>query len=95
MNSPGRRLAWFSSFGGLASLAWLAAGCTERLPVRYELCDVKGNACTVRATFEDLTECERHKKFEEMLCDTSANPIVTVCHPPETPSTIASTRCAR
>lgn len=53
-------------------------------PVRYVICGLGEKDCFVAARFTNLDACERHRKWSEMLCDTS-NPGTMTCTKDTTP----------
>lgn len=60
-------------------------------PVRYVICGAGESACFVAARFARLDSCESHKKWSEMLCD-STTPGVMNCRA-DTGAQVAHSYC--
>lgn len=48
-------------------------------PVKYVICGLGETHCFVAARFKDLDGCESHKRWADMLCDSTSNSGKMVC----------------
>ena len=55
------------------------AGCEEKLPVEYVICDIKSEKCQLSARFKDTKSCEFFKELSGIYCDRESNPDLIVC----------------
>ena len=76
----------------LASSNLLA--CDDGLPVRYEICDARGDDCNLIARFKTFNDCSRLKEYWAMRCDTSV-PGKIICEATTTRSSVSSSRCTK
>lgn len=56
-------------------------------PVKYVICGLGESNCFVAARFDNLSACEGHKEFAEMLCDSQTDPTKMTCTKDTKPST--------
>lgn len=54
-------------------------GADGETPVRYVLCGANESNCIVSARLANIEDCENHKKWSEMLCDSTTNPEQMTC----------------
>jgi len=48
-------------------------------PAKYVICGPGEASCFVAARFKDLSACQAHKDWSEMLCDSKSTPGVMTC----------------
>jgi hypothetical protein len=68
------------------------AGAKDQTPVRYVICGFGESNCFVSARFKDMSGCESHKTWSEMLCDSQSTPGAMVCKK-DAGSQIATSHC--
>ena len=49
----------------------LVAGCEDRTPIKYEVCDQFQQGCLVVARFTDFESCRKYEAFNGAICDYS------------------------
>lgn len=83
--------------GVIVALAGLLAGCLDGnganvggvkgakgdTPIRYVICGAGEKACFLAARFANLDGCESHKKWADMLCDSSTPGVMNCRHNPD------------
>lgn len=88
VSGPASRQANMKSILAVFALLFLA-GCEEsgssvktangETPVRYVICNAEETNCFLAARFKDLSGCESHKNWADMLCDRLAVPGQMTC----------------
>lgn len=48
-------------------------------PVKYVICGPGESNCFVAARFKNLSGCQAHKEWSDMLCNSKSTPGVTTC----------------
>lgn len=48
-------------------------------PIRYVICGAGARDCFVAARFNNISNCESHKNWSEMLCDSRSDPTKMDC----------------
>lgn len=79
------------------------SGCSDRnagvkdakgdTPAKYVICGAGETNCFVGARFKDLDSCESHKKWAEMLCDSTSQSGKMICQSDEESQKIAFAYC--
>lgn len=82
---------WYSD----SSASDSPATATGDTPVRYVICGIDDKACFVAARFAKFDDCESHKAWGEMLCDTQSDPgnMTCVAQPPA--ESLANSYCTK
>lgn len=78
----------------LTAAVLLFAACEEKLPVKYMICDVRGNDCNLSARFTDRPACEQHRVYGRALCYKGVPGQIT-CNVAAPASTVSSSYCTR
>ena len=66
-------------------------GATGDTPVKFVICRVAESNCFVAARFKEFDDCQSHKTWGDMLCDTRSKPNEMICR--TTRPTIAFSNC--
>lgn len=83
-----------------ATVAVLLSSCSDDgvkgakgdTPAKYVICGPGESNCFVAARFKDLSACQSHKDWSEMLCDSKSTPGVMTCRKDSDPA-VAVAHC--
>ncbi len=62
----------------------------KEMPARYYMCDINKENCELKARFDTLWACERHKVFASAYCDSESVPGEIICDTEKEPDDAVS-----
>lgn len=81
-----RQLVSFMAFAAICTACTGKAAPTDsperaqgETPIRYVVCSPGGTNCILAARFTTLGNCESHKRWSEMLCESVSTPGEMLC----------------